>query len=403
MSDWIDDFMTATARLSVVSETNFRLWAGIGIIAAALERHVWTHTDVDPLYPNLYTILCGGPASGKSVMIAEARKLLAPIDKLNLGPDSPTRESFLDSLEKSHKTAENGSGMKLFCAMTVLCREFGVLIPTYSDAFLATLSDLFDNPPIHTEPRRTSKDTTLENPTVNILGAATPDAIGKFPEAAWGEGFTSRVVFVYGVKPDVERDILKRRPGTSLESLQKQLREFFTDLHGEFEWELPAQDAINKWVNKDKQAPVPTYERLLYYNGRRTALALKLSMISAVSAGHGLTVTLSDFNRAKTWLFDVEKVMPDVFRAMHAKSDALLLRDCHRHFYSLYVVAPPDKRRPTEENAIWAWLEDKTTSDKIPGLMNQLEKSGRFRQGKFKHQWVPNALDQSSTEPEVPT
>jgi len=320
--------------------------------------------------------------------------MLAPIKGLFLGPDAPTKASFIDSLEASAKVSTNGSGMTIFSAMTVLCEEFGVLIPKYDDSFLATLSKLYDNGPIHTEPRRSVKSSRIENPTVNILAAATPAALSTFPEAAWGEGFTSRVVFVYGTTPEVYRDMFAKRPESDIESLQKELDRLFNELHGPFEWEDEAQDAIRHWFNDEKLAPTPTYGRLVNYLGRRNEHTMKLSMISAVSAGNGLTVTLSDFLRGRQWLLDAEEMMPDVFRAMKQKSDTQLIQDMHQAMWQEYAKIARDKRVDMDESWMWNYLREKVTSDKIKTIITAAEKSGLIRpSGLLPGKWAPAPID----------
>ena len=394
-SDWITSYMDATSHLR--SPESFRLWTAIATIAATLERRVWTETDVDPLYPNLYTILAGSPASGKTIMVGTARKLLADLVKpggLHLGPDNPTKASFMAALENCAKASINGMGVNMYSAMTVLCRELGVIISKYDKDFVADLTDLYDNPPSYIAPRAVSKSVSIEAPTLNILACATPDALGDIiPENAWGQGFTSRIIFIYGTKPETYRDMFAKRREAELTKLRKELKIFFEELHGEFLWEVEAQDAIRHWFNVEKMAPEPTYSKLINYKGRRNEHVMKLAMISAVSAGHGLTVTLEDYNRAKGWLLSAEETMPDVFRAIAQKSDAQLLQDCHYYFQTKWGIVARDKRQPIKERDIWDWFQTRVPADRIPAMLVTLEKTGLFRRGVFGGDWVPNPLE----------
>lgn len=396
--DFVDSFLSATEDIR--SPYSFRLWTAIATIAATLERRVWTETDVRPLYPNLYTILTGTPASGKTIMVSISKELLVDLtgpNRLHLGPDNPTKASFLDALENSAKPSINGMGIPIYSAMTVLCLELGVLIAKYEKEFVADLTTLYDNPPNYSAPRRVSKSVNLEAPTVNILAAATPDAIGDImPESAWGQGFTSRLIFVYGSEPDIYRDMFRKPKERSFNDLKENLKTYYNMLHGPFDWEPDAQDTIRHWFNIEKLAPVPTYSRLVNYRGRRNEHAMKLAMISAVSAGNGLTVTKADFLRGRQWLLDAEKTMPDVFRAMAQKSDAQLLQDCHHWAYSRYSRVTREKRLPLKERELWEWFEDKTTHEKIQGLLNTLERTGRFRRGFVPGDWIPEPFDDSS-------
>jgi hypothetical protein len=48
----------------------FWTWAGISTIASALQRKVWLPFGFEKLYPNLYVILVGPPASRKAAPIS---------------------------------------------------------------------------------------------------------------------------------------------------------------------------------------------------------------------------------------------------------------------------------------------------------------------------------------------
>ncbi len=396
--DWITDFLSLTETIR--SPTSFRLWTAISTIAAVLERRVWTITDgPDPLYPNLYVVLAGAPASGKTMAIGIARKMLTPLCEpgghgIHLGPDNPSAASFMDSLGDAVRISINGMGVPFYCAMTVLCTELGDLISKYDKDFVAKLTTLYDNPPSYAMPRRISKSLTVETPCVNLIAAATPAAIGDIiPESAWGQGFTSRLIFIYGGIPTLRRRIFQKRQDADANKLISSLKTFFKELHGVFEWEPDAQAAMERWFNDEKLAPVPNYGRLVNYCGRRDVHVMKLAMVSAVSAGNGLTVTLADFRRAQRWLFEAEITMPDVFRAMAQKSDSQLLQDCHHWLYVRYSRVDVGKRVSIPETEIGTWLENKVPHEKIPSLISALEKTGRIRPGGFKGTWIPNPID----------
>jgi hypothetical protein len=394
LTDWIDEFMYLTEGIR--SPESFRLWTAITTISSVLERRVWIETDQDRLYPNMYTILSGGPASGKTLMVTFAKRLLAKLAGpvgIFLGPDNPSPAAFLDYLEKSTKMSINGMGMDMYSAMSVMCMELGVLISKYDKDFVANLTTLYDNPDTFDAPRRVSKSINVEAPTVNILAAATPDAIGDIiPESAWGQGFTSRLVFIYGTAPEQTRHIFKKRKNVDVSSLEIGLKEMYDELHGEVEWEPPAQTAMETWFNIEKMAPVPTYGRLVNYKGRRDVHIMKLAMISAAAGGHGQIVTEFDFRRAQKWLFEAEETMPDVFRAMAQKSDTQLLQDAHHTIYVKYNNIDEKQRKPISDRELWKVFEDKCPHDKISSLITAMEKTGRIRRSLLPGEWIPNPL-----------
>ena len=393
MADLIEEFLDVTE--SIRSPERFRLWTIITTIAAVLERKVWTVTDVNPLYPNLFTMLGGNPASGKTIMTSLSRELLGSIKDMRFGPDSPTKESFWDKLEDSGKLAINGMGVPVYSAMYQPAGEWGDFMSKYDHNFASSLSTIYDNPLIWSAPRRTSKDLLLEAPTLNILGAITPAALGDIiPDTAWGQGFTSRIVFVYGVAPaHLVRQMFVKRKDDRLVFIKARLEEIFKTHHGEFIWEEPAQKAIEHWYNVLKGAPLPTYGKLVNYNGRRDTHLMKLAMISSVSGERFPYVTLNDFERACSWLFEAEKEMPNIFRAMIQRSDSGLIQDLAHWMYTEYSKVDIEKRKPLTEKELWIFMENKSTTDKIPKLIQAAERMGYIKRGPGFGMWLPGQFN----------
>ncbi len=392
--DWIEEFLSLTEDFR--SPKSFRLWTAISVVGAVLERRAGTVTDgASVLYPNQYIVLAGGPASGKTVMVSMARRCLAELSAerggVYLGPDNPTKASFIKEFNKSTKMAQNGSGLALYSAMYILCMELGVFISKYEKDFVADLTSIYDNLPIYTAPRASTESVVVQAPTLNILAAATPGALGDtIPEIAWTQGFTSRIIFVHGATPKTYRDMFARNRTLDLKPLQNHLREYFNELHGEFIWEDDAQDANRFWFNDEGQKPVPTYGRLRSYNDRRNEHLMKLAMVSAVSAGHGLTVTLEDFRRAQTWLFTTESEMPEIFRSMHQRSDEQLLSDAHHWLYIEWSTPKLEDRLPIKERFLYDWLAKKLPHEHIEGFIKTMERTGRMRKGDLSGGWIPN-------------
>lgn len=390
--DFVDEFMLETEGIRVPE--SFRLWTALATLSGVLERRVWTHTDRGFLYPNMFIILTGSPASGKSLCVNLARNLWAGVPGIYLGPDNPTKRSFLDELEAAVRVGVNGS-TSIYCALSVACREFGVLVPRHDPAFLEDLTDLYDNPAMYTAPRSSVKSVNIQKPTINILAAATPDFLfDLLPEVAWGQGFTSRLFFIYGSRINTtDRNIFAKKTDSAMAKLSERLNHDFNEVHGEFIWEDAAAETFNDWYNTGMK-PEPDYGRLQHYNGRRDAHTLKLSMLSSVARGGFPVVKLSDFERARSWLLAAEKLMPDVFRAMAAKSDIQLIKDMHYQIYTLYSCVARDKRQPVAEEKIWEYFESRATSDRIPQLINQATKSGWLKPGKYPGTYVPRPLDE---------
>ena len=65
----------------------FHYWAGVSIVAAALERKVWLPwSQTVTYYPNIYTLLVGRPAIGKSTAVDPAMEFIRDMN-VNGGGD----------------------------------------------------------------------------------------------------------------------------------------------------------------------------------------------------------------------------------------------------------------------------------------------------------------------------
>lgn len=394
--DWIDEFMDYTD--GVTSPYEFRLWSGLLVLAAVLERKCWTENNNGRLYPNLYVMLGAPPATGKGVAIQEARRMLsylAGANEIYLGPDNPTAASLMDEIEKAQKSGIPGMELMIYSAMTVLAREFTSFMGKNDIVLAANLSDIYDNPETFNAPRRTGNSSVnLQAPTLNMIMAVTPDTLQEsMPETAWGQGWTSRIIFIYGVPPKKYIDPFKKRKEADASRLTKPLKKYFDEIRGPFEWDPDAADAMRFWLNEGEQKPIPDYGRLKYYNGRRQGHLMKLSMLSSVSSSNAPTVALSDFERAQRWLFDAEKKMPDFFKSMGQKNDSQLLSDMHHWMYITFgQFKQEQKKRGMHEQDMVKYLEEKVPHEKVESLIKMMERTGRIMRNGVAGYWLPHAI-----------
>jgi hypothetical protein len=398
--DWVDTFLNLTDGTR--SPRIFRLWAAIATISGILQRRVFTYTEAhpDPLAPNLFVVLTGKPASGKGISIGVVRHLWTKVKGMYIAPDNPTKASFFSALASATRLVTDASGeIHLYSALSAPIFEFSVFIPRYDLEFISDLSLIWDNPPKYDKPRTSVESYDIDNPTLNLIAGVTPDLLGALlPEAAWGQGITSRLLFIYSnVESYNNSSYFRRRDPVELDKqLVPPLIAAF-DLCGEFEWSPEAQEAHINWLDAGKPG-APQHARLEHYASRRDTHIMKLSMISAVSSGKGLFVEIDDYERAHAWLSEAELAMPDVFRAMIQKSDDQVIADLHFAAYTHYVRRPLGKRIPIEDEFLWEFLKDKVTSMAIPRIIETAEKSGMFRRAtgvsaNSRPKWIPKAFD----------
>ena len=386
--DWIDTYVEQTSK--VPSPEIYRLWSAITAISGVLERKVWTTGAAGPIYPNMFTVLVGPPASGKTNSIRLIRDLWARVTLLNLAPDNVTKAALIDSLSRALRTVLNGSTTAYtFSAMAVPCSEFGVFFTHHDLEFLSVLNHIYDSPASYREERRTAGVVEIVKPHLVILAGTQPDFLNSFlPDEAWGMGFTSRLVMIYANEAPAH-DLFATMTQQSA-TLAPALAKMF-ELKGEFVWSKNAIDEINAW-NRHGCPPAPSHSKLVHYNGRRALHTIKLAMISSVSRSQELHVTVDDFERARDWLLEAEKTMPDIFRAMGQRSDSQIITDLHYHLYRKWSSVTLDKRKPVTDQDVYSFLHTRAPSEKIPRLIEVAEKSGYIKKGMYPGEWIPNTM-----------
>ncbi|KKK80253.1 hypothetical protein LCGC14_2825340, partial [marine sediment metagenome] len=337
---WIEGFMEYTS--GIPSPEIFRRWAACSTLAGALERRVWTLLTGSQLYPNLFILLVGAPATGKSKAIDEILDFWSAAGRFNLAPQGMTKAAFVDQLTfKIRQFSHNGATI-LYNPMLVGAAEFGTLLPSYDLPFLNVLNDVYDcRKQFEDMTRGGDKRITVDRPHLNLIAGTQPKYLSEIlPESAYGMGFCSRIVMVYTGNRTIVKLFKKRTKDQVLfKNLLADLKTA-ASLVGEFSWTKEAQAAVEKW-NEGYLDDAPTHPLLQNYNGRRIIHAIKLSMTFAAARGNDLVVTENDFNDAKDLMLQAESFMPEVFKEMTSKSDSVELDQIHQfafHYCSTHNV-----------------------------------------------------------------
>lgn len=371
--DWITAYLDYTE--SSFAPHIFRLWAGITALAGALERRVWTRTR-KILYPNLYTLLVGPPTSGKTEAVQEVKKLWIRTPGLRVAPDSMSYASIVDDLHNALRTISvEGKGVVSFHSMQVAVREFGVLFPAWDEHMMNKLTDWWDCPDEpYRETRRhgPQKEVVIAKPQINMLAATTPATLSKnVPEVAWNMGFCSRLMLIYQPTDKIIDPFNSVHYSPGLEAALIADLTHFAALYGEVPLDHDTVAAARAW-HMAGGPPRPTYNKLEHYCGRRTVMVLKVALVSAVSRG-GTSVAVADFERAKAWMIEAEKKMPDVFRAMVFNSDHDILHDLKDWMWDVYAK---QGKRPVHGTLVWNFLASRTPSEKITRILETAVNGG---------------------------
>lgn len=392
-SDIISDFMDYTAN--VISPPIHRLWSAISLVGGACERRVWTMVGDYINFPHLYILLVAPPGTGKSI-INTVKELWREAEDgtkskvFHVASDSLTRASFVDELKDAETTRIIRAFPFIYHSLLVAAEEFEVLLPFYDSHFISTLNDLWNAKKDHIEKRRhgPAKEVIIDNPQLHVLGGAQPSYfVAHFPEEAWTTGLARRVIMVYAdsaprhnpFQRTENRKILRDKILRGLSNISEMYQEIKI---------LPAVESkLTDWYMNDSP-PKPTHSRLAGYSTTRFEFLIKLCTISRISRMNGSSLFIEDMDleRASGWLFEAEKYMPDIFRAMIGKSDSQVIEELHRHVMAVWAKT----KVPIKTSAIIEFLGARVPSEKVNNIFQVAERSGLIsRATNTVDSWVP--------------
>jgi hypothetical protein len=371
VGDWISSWVKYSEGLP--SPELWRQWAGVALVAGAMERKVFIRTRMGELYPNLYTVLVGPPGVGKTVLTSRVWAMWAELgdngdpNGFHLAASSLTSASIIDDLrEANRRIIHPNMEITSFNSLAICSNELGVLLPEYDNSFMSKLTDIYDGHP-YSERRRTRElNFKIDRPQLNLLAATTPSYLHSIlPEGAWDQGFLSRTLLVYAADRITTSVFEELNFDDSLQKdLIADLRHIFA-LGGKMVFTEEARNAIEIW-NKAGMPPVPEHPKLMHYLTRRMAHLLKLCMVASISDSDDLVITVEHFQTAQSWLINLEFFLADIFKAMVVGGDRKAMEETWYHVATLYAK----KQEPVPESAIVQFLSERVPAHNVARVLD---------------------------------
>jgi len=303
------------------SPSSYHTWAGIAVIAGALQRKAWMkwgHTDI---YPNQYIFLIGPSGrvrKGEPVMIA--RSFLSAIG-IPLIAEDITREGLIKRLRDSVSNYQPpGQKIQFQCAVTCCAEELTVFLGEGDTKFLATLTNWYDSRDKWTYETKSGGGEPIEGVCFNLLGSMAEDWIPvSIPHTAIGGGFTSRVIFIVErEKGQIIEDPNTIRIDKGLQAALEVDLERISTICGEYVFSNEARDEYKSWYGSEegriKAGRFPISDpRFDGYTSRRATHLKKIAMAFTAARTSELLVSKDDFKKALTLLMEAEKNMASAF------------------------------------------------------------------------------------------
>lgn len=324
LNDWLDGFMQYGANSE--PPTQFRLWTGVGVVAAALQRKCYMEWEKD-IYPNMYICIIGPPGSKKGTAMGPGAELLRSIS-IPMSADAITPEQLIRRMSEANGTDNDPltGEIIMHSSYTVFSEEFTVFLGHQNPKLAATLCDLYDCKPKFTNDTKTQGTDEIIGPWLNIIGATIPAVLrSALPLEAIGGGLTSRMMMIYGdnrakrvalpIKTQEERELFNV---LKLDLQKIQL------MKGRFRMTEEFVEAYAEWYNRGEDPP-NLGEYYGAYISRRSTHLRKLCMVLSASRDNSMVITKDDFFRAKKFIEAAEAHMDKVFAGVGQSMTADLM------------------------------------------------------------------------------
>lgn len=390
VANWIEGFVEYASAYT--TPDRYKRWAAIWTLSVAAKRSIAMKSRGNLLCPNLFVQLIGGPSTGKSQAVNAIKSVLSPASKFRFIPPSVTRAGLEDFMKDNLQQRTDPSGRAMFSNECIgLSEEMQGILPDQDLGHLTLYNILFDLPKTHTAVTRTHGEVRLEQPYCGIFTGAQPAFLAAtLPEQAWGMGFMSRSIMVWGTPPPRRSMFDTQEVDFKLqEDLIADLKDVF-NLHGFFTWSKTAKDLYDTWWVEKGGQPVPQHKRLAVgYNGRRELHMVKLAMIHSLAESSSLIVEQRHVAQAISDLLEVEKQMQHIFNEMAKVGSVAALEDVYDR-----IRADTTNGSTTAESTLIEMLMARFPSSQVHSIIENLLAAGHIRavkgdttRGNRRFQW----------------
>ena len=313
-------------------------WGFYFLISTAMQRRVWIYPDGFTLYPNLFIILIGPPAAGKTRVISQIANIiksgkLTYIDKSDpkkpeskplfpYSADTITQEALIEYIARHCSRIfdykdKNGKTRKMSAnPIAFMVEELGVLFRKNTEDMVNMLNQFYDAGSYTYKTKKCGTD-AIQKVCFSMIAGTTPSFIKEaFNEKIISQGFTSRVIMIYGAKPR----FLRQFPGLTEDQVEAKIElinhiKKISRVAGEMQLSGEAKEyhrhlyedgeITEKRINQDY--------RLDNYYGRKNVHLLKMAMLFHFADSTDLVLTKEDIKKAYQFLATTEIRMQESF------------------------------------------------------------------------------------------
>lgn len=321
LGNWLTSYLELVKNTE--PHTRFHMWVGLMLVATTLGRKTELVMGPEVIFPNLYIVLVGPAACGKSTAIRYGVSLLRKAGTVIVAPAGRvTDQQLYIELEDAGRVTKWPDGTTFqHHTMLVVASELvmflgenkGAARKTSTDR-LADICELYDGGPFS---YRTKNQGTniINNPGLFLLGATTPLWITtSMPMLATAGGPTSRTLFVFSSTKSKIISLTRMPPfDKQLEAKLIHDLQQISKLTGPFTITPDADVFYDEWYTKVHPTLDLNDQRLDTYLGRMPIMVVKTAMALSACRDDSMIVTKQDFEGALRMVNNANKHMSKAF------------------------------------------------------------------------------------------
>lgn len=323
-----EDFLSSYLNYASNTEVpaTYHRWCAIAGLGAFLGRRYYIHHGHFTINPNIYCMLVGVSGTRKSTAIKLIKKLLQESGYDTFAAEKTTKEKFILDLSGEEDEpvgfgkkkvsedfldqnlwGEDSVATKSDAEIFIAADEFNDFFGNGNIEFISLLGTLWDYSGIYRNRIKNGKSVSINNPTVSILGGNTPTNLATaFPPEVIGQGFFSRLLFIYG-EPNGRRITFPKPPDPEhTKALIEWLGLIRQQSIGTCTITPQAESLLDRIYTGFNPLDDVRFES---YSTRRFSHLLKLCLIVSAS-GLSKTITERHVIYANTILHHAEQYMP---------------------------------------------------------------------------------------------
>lgn len=382
----------------------YHRWTAISCLGALLGRQVYIPFGHGVIYPNQYIMLMGSPGTRKGTAMNIGAKLLRAAGYSRFCPDRLSKERFLMEM-KPYNANEllPDADLELLTVdapseVYVVAEEFTDFVGQGGMEFMTMLTKLWDNMPQYEHPKIHGKSIVVDKPTISIYGGNTVQGLAlAIPPEALGNGFMSRVIFVFSEPTGTKITF----PPPINKELREELVEHFKNIREEFKGELDYNKEARKTLDRIYKECVEVDDiRFKHYATRRFIHLLKLCTILSASKMQ-MVVDTQTVIEANTVLSMTERRMPKALgefgKSKYSEVSNNILDILHKAIHpltvnELYKKVGKDLTKITELSDIMKGL---IYADKVQIITDAKGKQGYMPKVVLGKEWSEELIDLS--------